>query len=162
MSAHVKRLQQVVNRSVHYAPAESAENPYLCVFLGLWDEARGDRAMPVYSDIPPAALQQYLDMLQLFDVAGGDFRIRVSGPRVFRVNGVDMTDKLVSEHPNAGVRERLSETLRRVNESRKPIYARFESLEDFPVYHRMVESVYAPLGAGAEPEQIIGFTVFSI
>ena len=43
---------------------------------------------------------------------------------------------------------------------REPVHARFESLEHFQVHHRVVESVYLPLGAGECAEQIIGLTVF--
>ena len=162
MLQHARRSQQVVNRAARFGDPASVTHPGLRAFYQMWNAARGGRPMPERKDIGARAMKAFLYMVQLYDVVegGADFRSRVSGADVFLVNGVDMTGKLVSEHPNAGIRERLLAVLRHVAEGAKPVHVRFELLEHFQVHHRVVESVYLPLGAGERAEQIIGLTAF--
>ncbi len=158
---HVE-THQTVNRTVHYAKAEDASHPELAAFYAVWNAARGARPMPERADIDIRSLRKHLRRMQLYDIVdnGQDFRFRVSGSDVFVANGIDMTGKLLSDHPNAGVRERLSHVLQQVTLTGQPIHARFESLEAFPVQNKTVESVYLPLGGGRRPTQIVGLTVF--
>lgn len=163
MPVYYGRLQQIVNRSVDYRDPAEARDPDLRAFFALWDAARRGRQMPVRADIDFKSMRKHLPMVQLYDVleGGADFHFRVSGTQVFLVNGVDMTGKTVSAHPNAAIRSRLLDVLRHVVATAKAIYARFESVEAHKVHHQVVESVYLPLGDGAVPTQIIGLTVFS-
>jgi hypothetical protein len=162
MPVYYAQRTQIVRRSVRYGdPADAADPEFLALFAR-WNAARGEKRMPARGDIDMRGMGRQLPMMQLYDVihGGADFRFRVAGTNVFRVNGVDMTGKTVSQHPNPGVRDRLLDVLERVAASGEPVHARFESLEDHAVHHPVVESVYLPLGTGGAVENIIGLTHF--
>jgi hypothetical protein len=138
-------------------PADSVEDPDLRHLLDYWNRLRGLRAMPARSEIEPKEIRRSLRYVHMYDVVEGgeEFRARLVGTSVYPGLEDDQTGKLVSEHPDPGIRLRFSVLLRHVVTHRAP--ARSVSLRqtDSVMTDRRTEGLWLPLGGGDAVEQIL-------
>jgi len=138
-------------------PADSVEDPDLRHLLDYWNRLRGERAMPARAEIEPKALRRSLRYVHMYDVVEGgqEFRARLVGTAVYPGLDNDQTGKLISEHPDPGVRLRFSVLLRHVVTHRTP--ARSVSLRqtDRAATDRRTEGLWLPLGESDSVEQIL-------
>jgi hypothetical protein len=138
-------------------PADSVEDPDLRHLLDYWNRLRGVRAMPARAEIEPKELRRSLRYVHMYDVVEGgeDFRARLVGTAVYPGLDDDQTGRLVSEHPDPGIRLRFSVLLRHVLAHRAP--ARSVSLRQTgsAITDRRTEGLWLPLGQGAAVEQIL-------
>jgi len=133
------------------------EDPELRHLLDYWNRLRGDRAMPTRTEIDPKEIRRSLRFVHMYDVVEGgeDFRTRLVGSSVFPGLATDQTGRLVSEHPDPGVRLRFAVLLRHVLAHRAP--ARSVSLRQTgsAVTDRRTEGLWLPLGHDDTVEQIL-------
>ena len=138
-------------------PADSVEDPDLRHLLDYWNRLRGARAMPARAELAPKALRRSLRYVHMYDVVEGgqEFRARLVGTAVYPGLDNDQTGKLISEHPDPGVRLRFAVLLRHVVTHRAP--ARSVSLRqtDRAATDRRTEGLWLPLGESDSVEQIL-------
>jgi hypothetical protein len=138
-------------------PAESVEDPELRHLLDYWNRLRGARAMPTRGELDPKEMRRSLRYVHMYDVVEGgeDFRARLVGTSVYPGLDEDQTGKLVSEHPDPGIRLRFAVLLRHVLAHRAP--ARSVSLRQTgsAITDRRTEGLWLPLGEGEAVEQIL-------
>jgi hypothetical protein len=137
--------------------ADSVEDPDLRHLLDYWNRLRGTRAMPARSELDPKQIRRSLRYVHIYDIVEGgeDFRARLVGTSVFPGLDEDQTGKLVSEHPDPGIRLRFSMLLRHVLAHGAP--ARSVSLRQTgsTVTDWRTEGLWLPLGEHATVEQIL-------
>ena len=155
------RASAAVYRSAPTPPeihsADTVEDPDLRHLLDYWNRLRGTRAMPARTEIDPREIRRSLRYVHMYDVVDGgeDFRARLVGTSVFPGLDEDQTGKLVSEHPDPGIRLRFGVLLRHVLAHRAP--ARSVSLRQTgsTITDRRTEGLWLPLGEGEEVEHIL-------
>jgi hypothetical protein len=138
-------------------PADSVEDPDLRYLLDYWNRLRGMRTMPARAEIEPKEIRRSLRYVHMYDVVEGgqEFRARLVGTAVYPGLDHDQTGKLISEHPDPGVRLRFAVLLRHVVTHRAP--ARSVSLRQTAsaITDRRTEGLWLPLGEGDAVEQIL-------
>jgi hypothetical protein len=93
--------------------------------LEYWQGIRGERALPLASDISPFELRPALGYVLLIDVEddGWDGRFRLYGTHVAEMYGEDMTGRLVSEIDNNNYATQLFRAVYRVvTLRRQPVF----------------------------------------
>jgi PAS domain len=137
--------------------AESVEDEDLRYVLGHWRGLKGVRAMPARSQIAPRDLKRCLRTVHIYDVIGNgaDFRARLVGTGVYPGLDEDQTGKLISEHPDPGVRLRFTLVMRHVVETVEPArsvaFRRTGSL----LHDMRTEGLWLPLGRSGRVEHVL-------
>ncbi len=138
-------------------PADTVVNAALRTTYAHWQRLKGARAMPARNEIVPKDLKHALRALHLYDVldGGADFRMRLVGTGVFPGLDADQTGKLISEHPDPGIRLRFVAALRHVVETGQP--ARSLSLRKTGDLLRdaYAEGLWLPFGDGHRVEHVL-------
>ena len=141
-------------------PADTTQDADLRTMLAHWEKlrsARGDEPMPLRA-VASAEIGRLLKFMHLCDVVDGgrDFRWRIVGVGVFP-NLRPLTGKLVSEHPDMGVRLRFPIMMRAAIEARKPL--RGTALRKTIAGGRELESIWLPFG-DSSVQQVLGMVAF--
>jgi hypothetical protein len=138
-------------------PADTVKDPLLRKTFDLWLALKGDRAMPSRAQITPRQLKHDLRCIHMYDVLPGrqDFRARLVGTGVFPGLDRDQTGRLVSEHPDPGVRLRFAAILRHVVETAAPIRSLSLRLTGHPLHDMRTEGLWVPLGDAGEVEIVL-------
>ncbi len=139
-----------------YGSAADATQPDLVAFHDYWNLKRGSRRWPVREELTPRDLMRSLKRIHLYDVVdnGADFHIRVTGSAIFLGYYTDPTGKLVSDHPDPGLRTAFRSVLNRVLETGEPVYDYATPKTDRHLSKREAFSLWLPLGRD-KVEQVI-------
>ncbi len=137
-------------------PAQTVEDPELRVLLDYWNRLRGERAMPARAEIRPKDIRHALRHIHIYEPAGmGDFRARLVGTGVYPGLDQDQTGRLVSEHPDPGVRLRFAVLLAHVVATAAPARSLSLRVTGAARGNQRTEGLWLPLGAGRTVEQIL-------
>jgi hypothetical protein len=128
--------------------------------LAHWEKlrsARGDEPMPLraVACVETARLLKFMHLCDVVD-GGRDFRWRIVGVGVFPNLG-SLTGKLVSQHPDMGVRLRFPIMMRAAIQARKPV--RGTALRETIAGGRELESIWLPFG-DSSVQQVLGMVAF--
>jgi hypothetical protein len=115
-------------------PAESVRDESLRATLDYWLQLKGGRAMPARSEIVARDIKQGLRCIHIYQ---------------------DQTGKLVSEHPDPGVRLRFGMILRQVARTGQPLRSLSVRHTGSLLHDSRAEGLWLPLGDGARVEQIL-------
>jgi len=160
MEEHGTHLFRSAPTAPDIRPADTVEDENLRYVLGHWRALKGARAMPARADFTPRDLKRCLPVVHIYDVidGGADFRARLVGTGVYPGLDEDQTGKLVSEHPDPGVRFRFALVLRHVAETAEPArsvsYRRTGSL----LHDMRTEGLWLPLGRADRVENILAIS----
>lgn len=137
--------------------ADSVKDPQLRRTLDLWLALKGDRAMPSRAEFSPKQLRHDLRCIHMYDVLSGgqEFRARLVGTGVYPGLDDDQTGKLVSEHPDQGVRLRFAAILRHVVETASPVRSLSLRLTGHLLHDMRTEGLWLPLGEGNGVEIVL-------
>lgn len=96
--------------------------PPLARLYDYWLQKRGTRACPGRQDVDPLDLRWILGRLCLLEhvPAGDQFRFRVYGVEFVQKEGMDLTGRLMSDHPDQVHADRVVQVLRHVRRSARP------------------------------------------
>ncbi|MDE2162138.1 MAG: PAS domain-containing protein [Alphaproteobacteria bacterium] len=148
---------------VEFVPADGAASPDIRALYDYWHCVRGEKLMPLRTEISLAPIKRLLKHIHMYDVVDGglDFRTRVMGTDVFIGKGIDSTGKLLSEEPNEGARARLGRPLRHVVSTAKPVrvLAQRPGKDLYQVF--AIESLWLPLGAQETVDQVLAMTIYT-
>jgi hypothetical protein len=89
-----------------------------------WAAKRGDRAMPARRDLDPLEMKAGLGRLNIlaWDLEAGDWRFRLHGSIIVFKSDLDMTGRLVRDHPDADHAAFVRAALDRVRAISAPLY----------------------------------------
>ena len=138
-------------------PVETVMDPELRATLAYWNRVRGTRAMPTRADISPKELRRSLRHIHMYDVmeGGRDFRARLVGTGVFPGLDEDQTGKLVSAHPDPGIRLRFGALLSHVAATGMPARSLSVRVTGSLLMDARTEGLWLPLGEGRTVQQIL-------
>jgi len=138
-------------------PADTVRDPDLRRTLDRWRALKGDRAMPARAEISPRDLKHGLRCIHLYEVIDGgmDFRARLVGTGVYPGLEVDQTGKLVSEHPDPGIRLRFAMIMRHVVDRGEPLRSLSLRLTGSILHDMRTEGLWLPLGAGNRVQHVL-------
>lgn len=141
-------------------PAETTQDADLRTVLAHWEKlrsARGGEPMPLRA-VASAETGRLLKFMHLCDVVDGgrDFRWRIVGVGVFPNLGA-LTGKLVSQHPDVGVRLHFPIMMRAAIQARKPV--RGTALRETIAGGCELESIWLPFG-DTSVQQVLGMVAF--
>lgn len=96
--------------------------PRLARLYDYWLEKRGDRLCPGRCDIDPLDLRWILGHLCLLEHLpdGDEFRFRLYGVHFVQKEGMDLTGKLMSDHPDRVHAARVNRLLRHIRRNARP------------------------------------------
>lgn len=96
--------------------------PRLGRLYDYWQGKRGGRICPARRDIDPLEMRWAMGHLCLLDHVADtdDFRFRLYGVEFVRKEGMDLTGKLMSDHPDGIHAARVNRLLRHVRRSARP------------------------------------------
>jgi hypothetical protein len=158
MADTLTREAAVASASIEktYGAASDATHPELVAFHEYWNVKRGHRPWPAREDLTPRDLMRSLKRIHLYDVIdnGEEFHIRVTGSAIFLGYYADPTGKLVSDHPDPGLRVAFRNVLKRVLETGQPVYDHASPRTDHFLTKREAFSLWLPLGR-EKIEQVI-------
>lgn len=145
-------------------PAETAEHPDLRKTLQVWAEVRGARAMPAREEITPKHLRHALSRIHLYDVldGGADFRFRLVGSGVFPGLAGDQTGRLLSEHPDPGIRLRFAAALKHVVETGRPACSRSRRQTGDLLSDARTEGLWLPLAAEGGLAHVLAHSALTV
>ena len=108
-------------------------DPRLAQFADYLEGKRGGRAFLSRGDIDPLELKFILGNIMLFDVSYQPlrFRYRLVGSTLVQRRGLDMTGKMLEEHPEPVVADAIRRNLNTIIETRRPLLARIHAPIDF-------------------------------
>lgn len=143
-----------------FHPADSVVDENLRFMLGHWHALRGVTGWPRRADISPRDIKQCLRVIHLYDIvdAGTDFRARLVGTAVYPGLVEDQTGKLISEHPDPGVRLRFSAAMKQVLSTGEPVRTVSRRLTGTRLHDARTEGLWLPLGAPDLIEQILAIS----
>lgn len=129
-------------------PVESVEDSNLRFTFDYWRKLKGERPMPARAEILPKDLKQCLRYIHIYDVIdnGADFRARLVGTSVFPGLEQDQTGRLVSEHPDPGIRLRFGALLRHVATAGAPARSLSRRITGSMMHDLYTEGLWLPLG----------------
>ena len=141
-------------------PAETTQDADLRVMLAHWEKlrsGRGDEPMPLRA-VASAEIGRLLKFMHLCDVVDGgqDFRWRIVGVGVFP-DLESLTGRLVSQHPDIGVRKRFPILMRAAVQAKKPV--RGTAMRQTVAATYQIESVWLPFG-DTSVQQVLGMVAF--
>lgn len=126
-------------------PANTTENPDIQTLLQYWQQLRAGNGLPSKpSDLKNIGpLLKYVHFSDVLD-HGEAFRFRVLGDAVFQGLQEKQAGRLVSEHPDMGVRLRFPILMREVVQTQKPVRGLATRVTD--VGHFRAEFIWLPFG----------------
>jgi hypothetical protein len=136
-------------------------SPPLAEVFHYWNGKRGERAMPLRSDIDPADLVRHLPGICLVEVRRRplDFVYRLVGTREVTARGSDPTGKRVAENWYGSEAADVVANYERVVASRSFLYDKDAFVR--PDGREVVdESLFLPLGNGEEVQQILVYSFY--
>lgn len=137
-------------------PTEATSEKVVALFR-MWQDKRGQRAVPSRTDFEVAELKPWLGRLIIYEVLGDgvDFRYRLVGTDIVRIHGLDLTGRLVSQFCYMGKPSQACASLGEVCRLRTPRY-RNDSGVTARAWARAGERLFLPLGRNGETvDQII-------
>ena len=138
-------------------PADTVESADLRFMLDYWRELKGERRWPSRAELSPQRMKSCLRAVHIYDIIQGgiDFRARLVGTGVYPGLEQDQTGRLISEHPDPGIRLRFGLLLRQVCATGEP--ARSVSLRytGAALHDARTEGLWLPLGSAERMEQIL-------
>ena len=139
-------------------PADTVENENLRFMLGYWRELKGERRWPSRADLSPRKMKHCLRAVHIYDILEGgvDFRARIVGTAVYPRLEQDQTGRLISEHPDPGVRLRFGLLLRQVCATGEPARSVSVRYTGAALHDARTEGLWLPLGTADHMEHIIG------
>jgi len=140
-------------------PANTVQNSNLRALLAHWERLRGNEAMPAQPRVSReiAHLLKYVHFSDVIE-DGENFRFHLIGDAVFQGLCENQTGKLVSDHPDMGVRLRLPILMREVVRTRQPVVGL--AIRITGNANLRADSVWLPFG-GPEVKQIMGMTALT-
>jgi hypothetical protein len=143
-------------------PAETVEHTNLRTVFGAWEGIRGAAAFPSDPTSMLRPIKHLLKFIHLSDVVdrGNAFRFRLLGEAVFPGLEASQKGRLVSEHPDPGIRLRYGSLMRSVVETRAPVRGLATRLTDDPQHNYEIESLWLPFGSENEVTQILSLAAF--
>ena len=143
-------------------PVETLEHASLKDLFSAWTSLRGN--VP-YPEKPAALLSQIkplISHLHLTEVVdqGADFRFRLIGEEVFPGLREHQVGKLITEHPDHGVRLRFLMLLRATYGAKRPVRGLSHRLTEESQYNYRIESLWLPFGRDREVNRILAMSVF--
>lgn len=140
------------------------ESPALRDVARHWDAARGDKRMPGWQDIDPAAIAPYLGIVWSwkYDRGGDSFTGRLAGDDIVQAFGKNLRGKAMAEFFAGWQYEMVFARHKRV--VTEPAFAHGSG----PVFihaerHGLGERIIMPLAAdGVEGDGIFGATVYAV
>lgn len=138
-------------------PAGTVEDAGLRTLLSYWESMRGKELLPQRAT-PSSLIARLLKFTHLSEVleGGEDFRFRIVGMGVFP-GQPSQKGRLVSQHPDMGVRVRFPILMRAAVSAKTPVRGVAQREMETGCYR--VESIWLPFG-DAEVRQIMGMGVF--
>jgi hypothetical protein len=138
-------------------PAETVKDPDLQATLDYWLKLKGARRMPARTEISPRDIKRSLRTVHIYDiVAGGaDFRARLVGTGVFPGLDDDQTGKLLSDHPDPGIRLRFMVALKHVASTGEPVRSLSLRKTGDLLTDAHTEGLWLPLGEADHVEQVL-------
>jgi hypothetical protein len=138
-------------------PAATVENHDLRSLFDYWEKLRRQETMPLRA-VASAQIGRLLKFTFLCDVirGGEDFRFRIVGIAAFP-NCPPQAGRLVSEHPEIGVRTRFPSLMQAVVDGKAPVRGRVTQESELGRFR--VESLWLPFG-DADVHQVMGMGVF--
>ncbi|MEI9887956.1 MAG: PAS domain-containing protein [Rhizomicrobium sp.] len=138
-------------------PVEGVENAELRFTLDYWQRLCGARAMPARSEILPKDIRHCLRYIHIYDIVddGADFRARLVGTSVFPGLDEDQTGKLVSQHPDPGIRLRFGAVLRHVMQTARPARSVSRRLTGNLINDLYTEGLWLPLGEDSRVQHVL-------
>lgn len=143
--------------------AESVIDAGLRATYEHWLRLKGARAMPTRAEVVPRDLKHSLRCVHIYDVVnhGEDFRARLVGTGVYPGLDDDQTGKLVSEHPDPGVRLRFGLVMQRVVATGLPLRSLSMRRTGSLLHDARTEGLWLPLGEAGQVEQILAQSNFA-
>ncbi|MEJ0025218.1 MAG: PAS domain-containing protein [Rhizomicrobium sp.] len=138
-------------------PAASVEDANLRFTLDYWGRLKGERRMPARADVLPRDIKHCLRYIHIYDVidGGADFRARLVGTSVFPGLDDDQTGKLVSQHPDPGIRLRFAALLRHVAATGEPARSISRRITGSLLHDLYTEGLWLPLGEGDRVRHVL-------
>jgi hypothetical protein len=136
-------------------------SPPLAEVFHYWNGKRGERAMPLRSDIEPADIARHLPGIILVEVKRGplDFVYRLVGTREVAARGNDPTGKRVAENWYGSEAADVVANYERVVASRSFLYDKDAFVR--PDGRQVLdESLFLPLGGGEDVRQILVYSFY--
>ena len=127
-----------------------------------WERMRGDRPLPLRSDIDPAGIARHLPGISLVEVKRDplDFVYRLIGTREVAARGNDPTGQRVAENWFGSSAQDVIANYERVVASRSFLYDKDRFVKPDGRYV-LDESLFLPLSIGGEEVgQILGFSFY--
>lgn len=154
------------SRTTHYwsaptppelCPAATVEDPELQATLDYWLRLKGGRRMPSRTEITPKEIKRALRTIHIYDVVAGgaDFRARLVGTGVFPGLDDDQTGKLLSDHPDPGVRLRFSVAMKHVVKTAEPVRSLSLRKTGDLLRDAHTEGLWLPFGEGDHVEHVL-------
>jgi hypothetical protein len=122
-----------------------------------WQARRKDGRLPARADIHPSELRFLMGNLLLVEALCDPlrFRYRLAGTNLSRFLKVELTGKLLDQHPDPGFRKQATATYTALVETRQPWATRRDTMIDGRL--RRYEVLLLPLAAdGANVDMILG------
>lgn len=141
-------------------PASTVEHPNLRAMLVYWEQLRGADIMPLRAEARKE-ISHLLKHVHVSEViqGGEDFRFHLIGGAVFPGLGENQTGRLVSEHPDMGVRLRFPILMREAIRIKMPVRGVAIRETERGNYH--AESIWLPFGA-SDVTRVMGMTVMAV
>jgi len=138
-------------------PVDSVEDANLRFTLDYWRQLRGARPMPARTEILPRDLKHCLRYIHIYEVVddGADFRARLVGTSVFPGLDEDQTGKLVSQHPDPGIRLRFAALLRHVQMTSEPARSISRRITGSLLHDLYTEGLWLPLGEDGRVQHVL-------
>lgn len=138
-------------------PAASVVDPALRETLSYWERLRGPLPMPARAQIVPKDIRGVLRYIHIYDVVegGADFRARLVGTSVYPGLDTDQTGRLVSQHPDPGIRLRFGALLRHVYRTAAPARSVSRRITGDLMRDMLTEGLWLPLGEGGVVQQVM-------
>lgn len=133
-------------------------NQQLHALVALWEERRGNRALPTRDDLPVKDLRPWLGCLALFEFRpslGPVFRL--CGTSLHRRFGGEMTGKAVTDLP-ADIAQGLTKQLEKARTEQKPRRAKYSTPQEPRItFHE----VYLPMTGPARSGDLVLFASYA-
>jgi hypothetical protein len=138
--------------------ADTVESADLRFMLDYWRELKGERRWPSRAELSPQRMKRCLRVIHIYDILEGcvDFRARLVGTGVYPRLEQDQTGRLISEHPDPGVRLRFGLLLRQVCATGQPARSVSLRVTGARLHDARTEGLWLPLGTGDRIENILG------
>ena len=158
MSSH-SYPSQPIPAEIH--SVETLVHSALLDLLGAWKLIRGERTIPTAPREILRHVKPLIKCLHLSEVVdgGADFRFRLIGESVFPGLTEHQVGRLVSEHPDDGIRTRFTMLMRETHRTGRPIRGVSLRKTADERHDYRIESLWLPFGKGPAVEQILSMSI---